>query len=140
MLDWEVILHLNFTIKSIFFNEINYWTWSDLWNNSDMEVKVTQKQLSRAFVKVTQWSKICSTVKFTWQAKHRGGDSPRSKCRCVWYVCPILNLWIIISSLRGKRNMLITLTLSSIECSLFSVLQFQCSCHCLSVWRRISDL
>jgi len=32
-------------------------------NNSDMEVKVTQKQLSRAFVKETQWSKICSTVK-----------------------------------------------------------------------------
>jgi len=24
-------------------------------NNSDMEVKVTQKQLSRAFVKETQW-------------------------------------------------------------------------------------
>jgi len=47
-------------------------------NNSDMEVKVRQKQLSRAFVKETQWSKICSTVKSTWQAKHRGGDSPRS--------------------------------------------------------------
>jgi len=27
--------------------------------------------------------------------------------------------------------MLITLTLGSIECSLFSVSQFQCSCHCL---------
>jgi len=40
-------------------------------NNSDMEVKVTQKQLSRAFVKETQWSKICSTVESTWQAKHR---------------------------------------------------------------------
>jgi len=26
-------------------------------NNSDMEVKVTQKQLSQAFVKETQWSK-----------------------------------------------------------------------------------
>jgi len=26
-------------------------------NNSDMEVKVTQKKLSRAFVKETQWSK-----------------------------------------------------------------------------------
>jgi len=31
-------------------------------NNSDMEVKVTQKQLSRAFVKETQRSKTCSTV------------------------------------------------------------------------------
>jgi len=36
-------------------------------NNSDMEVKVRQKQLSQAFVKETQWSKICSTVKSTWQ-------------------------------------------------------------------------
>jgi len=53
-------------------------------NNSDMEFKVTQKQLSQAFVKKTQWSKTCSTVKSTWQAKHRGGVSPRSKCpqRC----------------------------------------------------------
>jgi len=32
-------------------------------NNSDMEVKVTQNQLSRAFVQQTQWSKTCSTVK-----------------------------------------------------------------------------
>jgi len=44
-------------------------------NNSDMEVKVTQKKLSRAFVKETKWSKTCSTVKSTWQAKHRG-ESP----------------------------------------------------------------
>jgi len=44
-------------------------------NNSDMEGKVTQKQLSRAFVKETLWSKTCSTVKSTWQAKHRG-ESP----------------------------------------------------------------
>jgi len=42
-------------------------------NNSDMEVQVTQKQLSRVFLKETQWSKTCSTVKATWQAKHRGG-------------------------------------------------------------------
>jgi len=74
-------------------------------NNSDMEVKVTQKQLdlSRAFVKETQWSKTCSTVKSTWQAKQRGGVSHRSKCPCVRYVCPILNLWIIISSRAKKR-------------------------------------
>jgi len=26
------------------------------------------------------------------------------------YVCPILNLWIITSSRRGKQNMLITFT------------------------------
>jgi len=42
-------------------------------NNSDMEVKVTQKQLSQAFVKETQWSKTCSTVNSTRQAKHREG-------------------------------------------------------------------
>jgi len=41
MLDWEVILHLNFTIKSSFFNEIDYWTEATFENNSDMEVKVT---------------------------------------------------------------------------------------------------
>jgi len=39
-------------------------------NNSDMEVKVTQEQSSRAFVKEIQWSKTYSTVKSTWQAKH----------------------------------------------------------------------
>jgi len=44
-------------------------------NNADMEVTVTQKQLSRAFVKETQWSRICSIVKSTWQAKHWGGVS-----------------------------------------------------------------
>jgi len=91
-------------------------------NNSDMEVKVRQKKSSRAFVKETQWSKTCSTVKSTLQAKHRGGVSPRSKCPSVRYVCPILNLCIIISSRRGERNMLITFILGSIECSLFSVL------------------
>jgi len=31
MLDKQVKLHLNFTIKSSFFNEIDYWTWSDFW-------------------------------------------------------------------------------------------------------------
>jgi len=55
-------------------------------NNSDMEVKVTQKKVSQAFVKETQWSKTCSTVISTWQAKHQG------KCPCARYVCPILNL------------------------------------------------
>jgi len=41
-------------------------------NSSDV-VKVSQKQLSRAVVKETQWSKTRSTVKSTWQAQHRGG-------------------------------------------------------------------
>jgi len=31
-------------------------------NNSDMEVKITQKKSSRAFEKKTQWSKTCSTA------------------------------------------------------------------------------
>jgi len=47
-------------MKSIIEREVTFE------NNSDMEVKVTQKQLSRAFVKETQWSKTCSTVKSTW--------------------------------------------------------------------------
>jgi len=52
-------------MKSIIEHEVTFE------NNSDMEVKVTQKQLSRAFVTETQWSKIRSTVKSTWQAKQR---------------------------------------------------------------------
>jgi len=67
-------------------------------SNSDMEVKVTHTKLSQAFIKEKQWSKACSTVKSTWQAKHRGGVSPRSKCPRVRYVCSILNLWTIIST------------------------------------------
>jgi len=39
-------------------------------------------------------------------------------------VCPIRNLWIIISSRRGKRKKLITFTFGSIACSLLSVLEF----------------
>jgi len=44
-------------------------------NNSETEVRVTQKKSSGAFAKDTQWSKICSTVNSTWQANHRG-DPP----------------------------------------------------------------
>jgi len=140
MFDWQVILHLNFTTKSSFFNEINYWTWSDFRKQFRHGGQSNTKQLLRALVNETQWSKIRSTVKSTWQAKHRGWASPRSKCPCVRYLCPILILWIIISSRQGKRNMLITLTLGSIEGSLFSVSQFQCSCHYLSAWKRMSDV
>jgi len=32
-------------------------------NNSDMEVKVTQKQLSRAFVKETQCKNVCTPLR-----------------------------------------------------------------------------
>jgi len=71
--------------------------------------------------------------------KHRGGVSPRSKCPCVRYVFPILNMWIIISSRRGKRNKLITFTLGSIACSLFWVSEFQ-GCHYISAWVRIGEL
>jgi len=46
-------------------------------NTSDIEVKVTQNKSPLAFVKETQRSKICSTVKSKWQATHRGGASPR---------------------------------------------------------------
>jgi len=86
----------------------------------------------------TQWSKTCSTV-IHLTSQHRR-VTPRSKCPCVRYVCLILNLWIIISSRRGKRNMLITFTLRSIECSLSSVAEFQRSCHCFRAWIRTSDL
>jgi len=99
-------------------------------NNSYMEVKVTQKKSSRAFVKETQLSKTCSTVKFTWQAKHPGGASPRSKCSCVRYVCPILNLWIIISSRQGKLNMLITL-------AYFDISNHQSDLSCQAVCCRV---
>jgi len=54
------------------------------------------------------------------------GVCPRAKRSCVIYVCPILNLWIIISSRRGKRNI-----------KMFSVSECLRSCHCLApkyVW------
>jgi len=115
-------MHLNSTIKSSFFDEINYWTWGDFENNTDMEVTVTPKKLPRVFVKYTQWSKIRSTLNLTWYAELWGGAYPCSKRQCVRYVCPILNLWIIIiSSRRDKRNKLITFTLGSITCNLFWV-------------------
>jgi len=38
-------MHLNLMIKSSFFNEIGYSTWGDFQNNTDMEVKVLQKQI-----------------------------------------------------------------------------------------------
>jgi len=105
---------LSFTLKSSFFDEINYWTWGDFENNTDMEVTVTPKKLPRVFVKYTQWSKIRSTLNLTWYAELWGGAYPCSKRQCVRYVCPILNLWIIIiSSRRDKRNKLITFTLGN---------------------------
>jgi len=79
MLDWQVTLHLNFTINPVFLMKSIIECEATFENNSAMEVKITQKQLSRAFVKETQWSKTCSTVKSTRQAKHRGEASPWSK-------------------------------------------------------------
>jgi len=37
-------MHLNFKIKSNFFDKINYWTQATFKNNSDTEVKVTHKK------------------------------------------------------------------------------------------------
>jgi len=47
-------MYLTFTIKSSFFNETFIECEATFKNYSDMEVKVTQKKLSRAFVKETQ--------------------------------------------------------------------------------------
>jgi len=55
-------------------------------SNSDIEVKVTQKKSSQTFVKDTKWSKICSTVKSTWQAKH-SGESPLDKSVHAYDMC-----------------------------------------------------
>jgi len=111
-------MHLNITITFSLFNEIHNWTWGDF-RKQFKHGGQSNTKTSRAFVNETQWNKTCSAFKSTWQAKHRGGVSPQSKCSCVRYVCSILNLWIIISSRRGKRNILITFTHDSLEYSLF---------------------
>jgi len=83
-------MHLNFTIKSGFFNEIDYWTWGDFRKHfrHGGQRKKHRKKSPWAFVKETQWSKTCSTVKSTWQAKHRGryayGGSPPITFRCIY--------------------------------------------------------
>lgn len=108
-------------------------------NNSDSVVTVIWNERSRAIANDTHWSKICSTVRSTSQAGHRGQVSPRSKWPCVRNECPILNLWIIISSRRGKRYKLKTFTFGSIAWSLFRVSELQRSCHCFSEWERMRE-
>jgi len=58
-------MYLNFTIKCSFFMKSIIEREVTFENNSDMEVKVTPKKFSRAFVNETQWSKTRSTVKST---------------------------------------------------------------------------
>ena len=108
-------------------------------NNSDSVVTVILNERSRAIANDTHWSKICSTVRSTSQAGDRGQLSPRSKWPCVRNECPILNLWIIISSRRGKRYKLKTFTFRSIAWSLFRVSELQRSCHCFSEWERMRE-
>ena len=48
----------------------------------------------------TQWIRMCSTDKRSWQPTQTGGGSPQSKCRCVKYACPIRRRQRISSSLR----------------------------------------
>jgi len=52
-------IHLNFTLKSSSLMKSIIEREATFENNSDMEVKVTKKKLSRAFAKETQWSKTC---------------------------------------------------------------------------------
>jgi hypothetical protein len=108
-------------------------------NNSDSVVTVIVKEWSRAIANDTQWSKICSAVKSTSQAEHRGQVSPRSKWPCVRNECPILSLWIMISSRRGKRYKLKTFTFGSMAWSLFRVSEFQLACHCFRECERMSE-
>jgi len=95
-------------------------------NNSESEVKVTQKIIMS----------ICkgSTMNMHNSQINLKSHAPRARLQLEVSVhekdvSPILHLWIIISSRRGKRNKLITFTLGSIACSLFSVSEFQHSCH-----------
>ena len=108
-------------------------------NNSDCAVTIILKKWRRAIANDTKWSRICSTVKTTSQAQHRGQVSPRSKWPCKRNECLIVNLWSLISSRRGRRYKLKTFTLGSIACSLFRVSVFQLSCHCFSEWERMSE-
>jgi len=67
-------MHLNFTIKSSFFNEINYRTWGDFRKKFRHRGQNYTEKSSRVFVEDAQWSKICSTANSTWQAKHKIGQ------------------------------------------------------------------
>jgi len=58
-------------------------------NNSDMEDKVAQKKLSRAFANEARHTQQSDPLD---NPSTEGGVSPRSKCPCVRQVCPILNL------------------------------------------------
>jgi len=50
-------MHLNFMINPVSLMKSINERKATFKNNSDMEVNVTQKKLSRAFVKYTQWLK-----------------------------------------------------------------------------------
>ena len=94
---------------------------------------------TRAQTEIYLIGSVESTVKSTPQAEHRGQISPRSKWLCVRNGCPIINLWIIISSRQGKRYKLKTFFFGSIACSLFRVSEFQLFCHCFSEWEHMRD-
>jgi len=113
-------MYLNFTINPVSLMKLAIEREAMNENNSDMEVKVnTEKIITSIFKGNTMTQDMLNSQ--IHLIKHRGGVSPRSKCPWVRYVCPILNLWKIISSRRGIRNKLLhsLLVQSNAACSLF---------------------
>jgi len=72
---WVKLLKLKFAFKLYMTfsvsDEINYWTRGDFHKQFWYKGYSNTDKSPRAFVKDTQWSKICPTVELTWQAKHR---------------------------------------------------------------------
>jgi len=67
-------MHLNFTIKSSFFNEIYYRTWGDFRKQFRHGCQSNTEKIITSICKGNTIKQECLTVKSTWQAKHRGGS------------------------------------------------------------------
>ena len=70
-------------------------------SNSSLTV-LTLKYKCLISIYSTQWIRMWSTDKRSWQPTQTGGGSPQSKCRCVKYACPIRSLIYLCRARRVK--------------------------------------
>jgi len=74
MLDWQIILHLNFAMKSSLFNEINNRTWSDFRKQFRHEGHIRQSGAGVPIVAFYDrwawpWDKILADPDSTWSPR-----------------------------------------------------------------------
>jgi len=105
-------------------------------SSSDWYIKVTLNKIITSICKryTMKQDMLNSSTWQAMQAPREVSTRSRPKCPCVRYVCPILNLWVMISSRRGERSELITFTFGSIACSLFWVSVIQRACYYFNAW------